>query len=98
MRNVIISAPVTQKMTLLAYYLTDEQKLSAYAVIKYMDRMNTFLSSLSAPVNHPKCRFEEWIMLEYRCAIFEKEWIFVYEEFDDGVLIRDLRHTKTMIK
>jgi len=41
---------------------------------------------------HAKCRFKIWGELGYRCAVFERSWIFAYEVFDEGVIVRDMMH------
>ena len=29
----------------------------------------------------------------YHCAVFEKDWVFAYEVFDEGVIVRDMANT-----
>ena len=31
--------------------------------------------------------------LGYHCAVFEKDWVFAYEVFDEGVIVRDMANT-----
>ena len=51
------------------------------------------LKSLAGAADYPLCRFKKWHRLGYRCAVFEKNWVFAYEVFDDGIIIRDMCHT-----
>ena len=90
MRKVIISNVVQQKITELEYYLVDELKLSEEAALKRSRRMREFIASLSNPADYALCRFKLWRTLGYRCAVFEKGWIFAYEIIDNGVIVRDM--------
>jgi hypothetical protein len=60
--------------------------------------MQDFVTSFIIPTAYPICRFKKWQDLGYRCAVFEKDWIFAYEVFDKGIIIRDLLHTTTLIQ
>ena len=91
MRNVIISDIVNQKIDELEYYLIDELKLSEEAAMKRSWRMRIFVASLSNPADYALCRFKRWRVLGYRCAVFEG-WVFAYEIFDGGVIVRDMAH------
>ena len=75
-------------MAELESYLINELKLSKAAALRRSARMRKFVSSLSAPADYPLCRFKKWRMLGYRCAVFEKDWIFAYEIFIDGIIDR----------
>jgi hypothetical protein len=93
MREVIISYEVWDRMDELFFYLVSELKLSEEAAFRKTAKMRAFIRSLSSPVNHAKCRFKLWRNLGYRCAIFEKSWIFAYEDLGDEVIVRDMKHT-----
>lgn len=98
MREVRISGLVRDKITELEYYLIDELKLSEVAALRRSARMRDFVKTLSNAVDYPLCRFKKWRMLGYRCAVCEKDWIFAYEVFDDGVIVRDMSHTSLLIE
>jgi len=98
MRKVTVSDAVREKLKALECFLVDELKLSEEAALKRSRRMREFMRSLSSEINYPLCRFERWRTLGYRCTVFEKSWIFAYEIFDDGVIIRDMSHTATLIE
>ena len=93
MRKVAISEAVLEKIADLRAYLTDELKLSREAAHRRTDRSDAFLKSLAGAADYPLCRFKRWYRLGYRCAVFEKNWVFAYEVFDDGIIIRDMCHT-----
>jgi len=93
MREIIVSDTVKMKLKQLEYFLIDELKLSEEAALKRSRRMRTFVKSLGYPVDYALCRFKKWRKLGFRCAVFEKSWVFAYEIYDDGIIIRDMSHT-----
>jgi hypothetical protein len=93
MFNVQVSDNVLLKIVRLENYLLDELKLSETAALQRVERIHQFLKSMSPVLRYPICRFKEWCELGYRCAAFEKSWIFAYEEFDEGIIIRDMSNT-----
>lgn len=82
----------------LEHYLTEELRLSEKLALRKIHSMRNFIYSLMYPVDYPICRFNQWCLLGYRCAVFDKTWIFAYEEFENGVIIRDMAHTSVLIK
>ena len=96
MRKVAISNSVIGKIGILKSYLVSDLNLSESAAMRRIDRIGEFLSSLSAPVNYLLCRFKRWCALGYRCAVFEKDWIFAYEVLNGGIIIRDMSHTSVL--
>ena len=91
MRKVSISEVVWQKLGELEDYMVDEFKLSEEAAMRRIDRLSSFLYRLSNPADYALCRFKRWQTLGYRCATFEN-WVFAYEIFDGGVIVRDMSH------
>ena len=92
MRAVYISEKVWNRMNELEVYLTVELKLSRDLAFRKTFMMREFIHSLGGPILYAKCRFREWAALGYRCAIFEKSWIFAYEVFDEVIIVRDMKH------
>ena len=96
MREVVISDRVREKISELELFLRDELKLSKEAASGRCNRIDDFLLALAMPADYPFCRFKRWRMLGYRCVAFEKAWVFAYELFDGGVIVRDMAHTATL--
>ena len=92
MRKVIISNKVLQLIEQLEHYLVDELNLSEEAALYRSSRMRVFVASLRSPVDYALCRFKRWRLLGYRCAVFEKIWVFAYEIFNGGVIVREMSH------
>jgi hypothetical protein len=98
MREVIISNTVQDKLADLRMYLLDELKLSKEAAKARTYRIDDFLLALGNPADYALCRFKKWQILGYRCAVFEKTWVFAYEIFDNGVIVRDMSHVALLAK
>lgn len=96
MREVRISGLVRNKISTIESYLIDELKLSEEAALRRSARMREFVYALSNAADYPLCRFKKWRILGYRCAVCEKDWIFAYETFKDGVIVRDMSHTSLL--
>ena len=98
MREVRISGSVREKIADLESYLIGELKLSEAAALRRSDRMREFVRTLCSDADYPLCRFKRWCILGYRCVVFEKDWIFAYEVFEDGIIIRDMSHTSLLVE
>ncbi len=95
-RKVSVTDTVWDKLDDLATYLVDGMKLSEDAAQRRIDRVAEFMAAFGNAADYPKCRFKRWRALDYRCAVFEKDWIFAYETFDEGVIVRDMSHAKLL--
>jgi hypothetical protein len=95
MREVLLADLVIYKIARLRIYLIEELKLSRHAAHKRTERIDRFLLSLGSPGDYAPCRSRAWRALGYRCVSFEG-WVFAYEVFDDGVIVRDMSHGKLL--
>ena len=98
MREIIISGHLWNRIGEIKDYLIDELKLSERAEEARIKRMEDFVTTFARFADYPLCRFKQWRALGYRCAVFEKSWIFAYEIVDGGVIVRDMLHTATLIE
>ena len=98
MRKVIVSDNVRIKLEKLEHYLIDEMKFSEEAALKRSQCMRIFVEDLGFPADYALCRFKKWQELGYRCAVFEKIWVFAYEIFDNGIIVRDMSHASLLTK
>lgn len=96
MREVLISEIVLGKVSELRDYLLDELKLSREAAEKRTERIDRFLMHLGNLADYPLCRFKKWRAMGYHCAVFEKDWVFAYEIFEDGIIVRDMSNTAVL--
>ena len=96
MRKVIISDNVHAKIAELEYYLTHELKLSEEAALKRSARLRNFISTLANPLaDYGLCRFTRWRAQGWHC-VTSGGWVFAYERFEEGVIVRDMAHGKTL--
>ena len=96
MREVIIPFSLWSKIEDIRDYLIFELKLSEMAAATRINRMEEFIDSLKNPVDYVLCRFKRWRVHGYRCAVFENSWIFAYEIFNGGVIVRDIAHVASL--
>lgn len=97
MRKVQISGSVRDKIVELEAYLVDELKLSQEAALRRSGQMRKYIRAFNNAVDYPLCRFKKWRELGYRCAVFEKNWVFAYEIIGEGIIVRDMSHTSLLI-
>ncbi|MDR2497391.1 MAG: hypothetical protein LBD21_09730 [Tannerellaceae bacterium] len=88
-----VADTVWNKIADLENHLIDELKLSEEAALQRTNRMRVFLKKINQTTRYPLCRFRPWFGLGYRCILFEKSWVFAYELFEGGIIIRDMSHT-----
>lgn len=98
MRKVVVADAVMNQVADLRTYLIEQLKLSQEAAHRRIDRIERFLLSLAYDVNYPLCRFKKWQIKGYRCAVFEKDWVFAYEVFEEGIIVREMSHTSLLIE
>ncbi len=95
MRKVIIPHALWAHLAELRDYLVNELKLSERAANVRIKRLEDRIMSLGNDVDYALCRFERWRRLGYRCVSFEG-WVFAYEVFPGGVIVRDMSHGKLL--
>ena len=97
MRKVIVPNDLWCKISEIKNYLINDLRLSETAAEARINRMENFVASFAMPADYALCRFWKWRVLGYRCAVFEKTWVFAYEVFDEGVIVRDMSHAALLI-
>ena len=95
MRKVSVSDAVRYSLAELELHLTQHYRMSRAAANSRIDRIRLFLISLGNPGDYAPCRFRKWRALDYRCPTFEG-WVFAYEAFEEGVIVRDMAHGKLL--
>jgi hypothetical protein len=93
MRKVIVSPPVQDAIGELNLFLTIEHKMSYSAASARVKRIYTALASLGGPADLALCRLRRWRLRGYRCKAIDN-WVFAYEVVPEGVIVRDMRHSK----
>ena len=88
--QVLFSKKAYKSILSLEKYLTEEiqMPLTAY---RYSNKMEIFAKSLAKnPIGYKICSRPKWNLNNYRCATFDKKWIFVFEVLQDKIIIREL--------
>jgi plasmid stabilization system protein ParE len=64
---------------------------------KYADRLYEFGESLLVfPEKYPLCRFPKLAIRMLRCAVFEKNHVFIYKTIKSKLVIYNVVHTRTL--
>jgi hypothetical protein len=95
MRDVVVSARVQSKIADLKEFLTQEYRMSRRAANARISRIHASIMALGNPGDYALCRFRAWREAGYHCIAFEG-WVFAYEVFGEGVIIRDMAHGKAL--
>lgn len=92
--KVFFTIKASHSILSLADYISDEIKMPITAS-RYADKIKDFgLSIGTNPNAWPICNSKKYSVLNYRCAIFDKKWVFVYSITTKHVIIRDVVNGK----
>jgi plasmid stabilization system protein ParE len=66
--------------------------------IKFANELFDFGQSLADfPEKYPVCRKKNWAKRNLRCAIFKKDYIFIYRVSQNELIIYNVVHTRTIV-
>jgi len=91
MKPVEIADNVLMRMDELFYHVVYEYKAPNTAH-KYIEKINVFLKNLGGCFAYAICRRKKWREKGYRCAVFNRRWIFAYQIYDDRVIVHDMEY------
>jgi len=64
---------------------------------KFINKLYEFGNSLvNFPDKYPVCRKRAWARRNLRCAIFKKDYIFIYKLINDELIIYNVVHARTI--
>ena len=64
---------------------------------KYQQELYEFGNSLvSYPDKYSICRYKRYNIRKYRCAVFDRTWIFVYKVIKDRIFVIHVVHTSIL--
>ncbi|MBI4645384.1 MAG: type II toxin-antitoxin system RelE/ParE family toxin [Bacteroidia bacterium] len=73
-------------------YINNESPDNA---LKFLEKLYEFGETLGfMPDKYPVCRQKSYRKRNFRCAVFHKNYIFIYQKLTDSVLIRNIVHCK----
>ncbi|MDQ1265781.1 MAG: hypothetical protein QG635_933 [Bacteroidota bacterium] len=93
--KVVFGKKAEAKLNIILGYIVVEGYPET--AIRFIEKFRNFGESLSLfPEKYPICRFPELAEKKYRCAVFEKNYIFVYKELEQEIVIFDIFHVKRL--
>jgi hypothetical protein len=88
--KVVVRKAVFRNIDEIAEHIIHTVKMPETA-LRYADRLIKFGSDLGKyPYAHALCRDLKLAENKFRCAVFDKKWIFVYKVFSTHVVIHRL--------
>ena len=84
-----------KKIRNVAIYI--ESKGYPDTAINFATRLFDFGESLADfPEKYPVCRKKEWAKRNLQCAVFKKDYIFIYKLHNDELVIYNVVHALTI--
>lgn len=94
-QKVIFSEEATQAIVDVSLYI--EQRGFPETAERYVQRMINFGYSLAIlPNKYPICRFPKFAKRNFRCAIFERTYTFIYKTISEKLIIYNVIHSKCL--
>ncbi len=89
--TVFIKPKAEKQITAVSVYI--EEKGFPFTAEKFAGKMYDFAESLALfPFGYPVCRNNLLKKKNYRCAVFHKDYIFVYKVYRDRLTIHQVIH------
>ncbi|RLD55517.1 MAG: hypothetical protein DRJ05_12820 [Bacteroidetes bacterium] len=64
---------------------------------KFANKLFDFGGSLAVfPEKYPLCRHRQYSLRMYRCAVFEKNYVFIYKIETNHIVIYNITHVKRL--
>lgn len=64
---------------------------------KFVNELFDFGDSIKIyPLKYPYCSFKKLKIKKYRCAVYKKNYMFVYKVIENQVMIFNVIHVKTL--
>ena len=93
--KVLIKPSAERQITAIAIYI--EEKSYPFTAEKFAGKLYAFAQSLSKiPLGHPVCRNELLAVRNFRCAVFNKVYIFIYKFTKNTVVVHQVIHGSRM--
>ena len=89
--KVILRKKAQHSISRIAFYIA--KKGNPKNAVKFISKMEDFLYSLAIfPEKHSICRHVSYAKRKYRCAVFKKNYIFVYKVIKNELVIFNIIH------
>ena len=94
-RKVVFRPKTIGKIRDIAIYIED--KGYPITATKFIQQLYDFGQSLADfPEKYPLCRKEAWKKRKLRCAIFKRDYVFIYKLVDNELVIFNVIHVLTI--
>lgn len=94
--EVVFSPKASDSIDKLVIYI--EQNGFPITADKFADKIYKFGYSLSVfPNKYPICRFPKLAKRNYRCAVFESNYIFIYKVIRKQLVVFNVIHGKRFV-
>jgi plasmid stabilization system protein ParE len=94
-REIIFSETAKQAVVKIALYIA-EQGFPDNA-LKFTQQLIKFGYSLqSFPYSFPECRNSSFKKAKFRCAIFQKDYLFLYRVYHKKIIIQNIIHCRAI--
>ncbi len=94
-RKVILKLKATEQISAIAYYIA--RRGNPVNSETFADKLHYFAQSISAfPLKYPFCKAKKFERKGYRCAVYRKDYVFVYGVKEDLVTVFQVVHTLTI--
>ncbi len=94
-RKVVFRPKTISKIRDIAIYI--EGKGYPITAEKFIQHLFDFGESLGDfPDKYPVCRKKAWAKRNLRCAVFRKNYVFIYKLFNDELVILNVVHVLTI--
>lgn len=92
--HVVLTRKALNNLKKLTSYIVSEIKMPQTGY-RYGKKMRLFAKAIGTNPNAwPICNSKKYSTHNYRCAIFDKKWVFVYSITPKHVVIRDVVNGK----
>lgn len=65
--------------------------------VKFVNELYDFGDSIKIhPLKYPYCTFKKFKIKKFRCAVYKKNYMFIYKVIENKVVIFNIIHVKTL--
>jgi plasmid stabilization system protein ParE len=89
--KIIFKRKAADSISIIGVYISDKGYPATAS--EFIDKLFQFGNSLADfPEKYPVCRKKDWAKRNLRCAIFKKDYIFIYSIHKDELIIYNVVH------
>lgn len=94
--KVVYKQKAAISISLFAFYI--ENKGYPITATRFNNNLYEFGNSLANfPNKYPVCRKASWAKRNLRCAVFKKNYIFIYKLLEDELVVFNVVHASSIV-